>query len=71
MPTMVDVPFIDANIAEIPSKDHPLGIRAVGQVPIVPPAAAIANAIYQAIGVRMERLPMKPENVYRAIVEQE
>ena len=67
LPTSTDVPFIDAHIIEIPSEAHPLGIRAVGQVPIVPPAGAIGNAIYNAVGVRMRRLPMKPERVYRAI----
>lgn len=67
LPTSVDVPFIDANMIEVPSEAHPLGIRAVGQVPIVPPAGAIGNAIYNAVGVRMRQLPMKPERVYRAI----
>lgn len=67
MPTCVDVPFIDANILEEPSGDHPYGIRAVGQVPIVPPAAAIANAIYRATGVRMHELPMSPERVFWAL----
>ena len=67
MQTMVDVPFIDANIVEMPSADHPLGLRAVGQVPIVPAAAAIGNAIYKATGVRLYRLPMNPERVYGAL----
>ena len=67
--TAADLPFIDANIIEVPSPDHPLGIRAVGQVPIVPPAAALANAIYRATGVRLSRLPMNPERVYWALVE--
>jgi CO/xanthine dehydrogenase Mo-binding subunit len=52
MPTSVDVPQIDTQIIEMPSSDHPYGIRAVGQVPIVPPAAALGNAIYDAVGVR-------------------
>ncbi len=67
MPTSVDVPDIGANILEVPSGDHPYGIRAVGQVPIVPPAAAIANAIYGATGVRMRQLPMTPERLYWAL----
>jgi CO/xanthine dehydrogenase Mo-binding subunit len=53
LPTSVDVPSIGANVIEMPSDDHPYGIRAVGQVPIVPPAAAIANAIASATGIRM------------------
>lgn len=68
LPTALDVPLIGAEIVEIPSADHPLGIRAVGQVPIVPPAATLANAIHDAVGVRMSRLPMSPERVHEAIV---
>ncbi|MCI0441246.1 MAG: xanthine dehydrogenase family protein molybdopterin-binding subunit [Chloroflexi bacterium] len=67
MQTSLDVPSIGANIVEIPSADHPLGIRSVGQVPIVPPAAAIGNAIFRATGVRMTELPMSPERVYWAL----
>jgi xanthine dehydrogenase molybdenum-binding subunit len=69
IPTTMDVPFIDTHIIELPSEAHPLGIRAAGQAPIVPPAGAIANAIYNAVGVRMHQLPMKPERVYMAIKE--
>jgi CO/xanthine dehydrogenase Mo-binding subunit len=67
LPTSLDVPTIGANVMEIPSSDHPYGIRAVGQVPIVPPAAAIANAIYRATGVRLYELPMTPERLYWAL----
>jgi CO/xanthine dehydrogenase Mo-binding subunit len=70
MPTSVDVPMIDTQIIEMPSSDHPYGIRAVGQVPIVPPAAAIANAIYDAVGVRLCELPMTPERLYRSLREE-
>jgi xanthine dehydrogenase molybdenum-binding subunit len=65
--TSLDLPDIEANILEIPSDDHPYGLRAVGQVPIVPPAAALANAIARAVGIRMRQLPMTPERVYRAL----
>jgi xanthine dehydrogenase molybdenum-binding subunit len=67
LPSGMDVPSIDANIVEVPSNDHLYGIRAVGQVPIVPPAAALANAIYRATGVRIRELPMTPERVYWAL----
>jgi xanthine dehydrogenase molybdenum-binding subunit len=67
LPTSLDVPDIEANVLEFPSDYHPYGIRAVGQVPIVPPAAAIANAIYRATGVRLRELPMTPERLYRAM----
>ena len=55
MQTVLDVPSIGTVIIEVPSADNPYGIRAVGQLPIVPPAGAIANAIRQAIGVRFVR----------------
>jgi CO/xanthine dehydrogenase Mo-binding subunit len=67
LPTSLDVPSIAAHVVEIPSDDHPYGIRAVGQVPIVPPAAAIASALYRATGVRLRELPMTPERLYRAL----
>jgi xanthine dehydrogenase molybdenum-binding subunit len=67
IPTSLDVPSIQTNVLEFPSPDHPYGIRAVGQVPIVPPAAAIANAIYHATGVRLRELPMTPERLYWAL----
>jgi xanthine dehydrogenase molybdenum-binding subunit len=60
MPTCYDVPPIDPILVEVPNPGHPFGVRGVGEVPIVPPPAAIANAIYQAIGVRMFQLPMSP-----------
>jgi CO/xanthine dehydrogenase Mo-binding subunit len=67
LPTSLDVPGIAAQVVEIPSADHPYGIRAVGQVPIVPPAAAIANAIARATGIRLRELPMTPERLYWAV----
>ncbi|HIC18623.1 TPA: xanthine dehydrogenase family protein molybdopterin-binding subunit, partial [Candidatus Poribacteria bacterium] len=56
MPTSYDVPMIEVVIVEVPNPGHPYGVRGVGEVPIVPPAAAIANAIYDAIGIRMTEL---------------
>jgi CO/xanthine dehydrogenase Mo-binding subunit len=67
LPSSLDVPYIATNVIEVPSSDHPYGIRAVGQVPIVPPAAALANAIYRATGVRVRQLPMTPERLYWAM----
>lgn len=71
IPTSLDVPRIEAHVVEEPSSDHPYGIRAVGQVPIVPPAAALANAIYRAVGVRLQELPMTPESLHRALRQRE
>lgn len=67
MPTSLDLPMIDTVIVEVPNPSHPYGVRGVGEVPIVPPPAAIANAIYRAAGVRMTRLPMAPDKVYKEI----
>jgi xanthine dehydrogenase molybdenum-binding subunit len=67
MPTCLDLPMIDAVIVEVPNPGHPYGVRGVGEVPIIPPPAAIANAIYDAIGVRMTELPMSPDRLLKAM----
>jgi CO/xanthine dehydrogenase Mo-binding subunit len=67
MPTALDVPKIDCVIVETPVPNVPYGVRGVGEVPIVPPAAAVANAIARAIGVRVRRMPMTPERVLQAL----
>ncbi len=69
MPTSLDLPMIDTVIVEVPNAGHPYGARGVAELPIVPPMGAIANAIYHAIGVRMNRLPMSPGRVLEAILE--
>ena len=51
MPTSLDLPMIDTVIVEVPNPGHPFGVRGVGEVSIIPPPAAIANAIHRAIGV--------------------
>jgi CO/xanthine dehydrogenase Mo-binding subunit len=65
MPHGLDLPPIETIIVENPSPDGPFGARGVGEVPIVPPAAAIANAIHDATGLRPSALPMTPESVWR------
>jgi CO/xanthine dehydrogenase Mo-binding subunit len=69
IPTCYDVPMIDTIIVEVPDPQHPYGVRGVGEVPICPPPAAIANAIYQAVGVRLRHLPMSPPKVLEAILK--
>lgn len=71
MPTCYDLPMIDTIMVEVPNPGHPLGIRGVGEVPIVPPPAAIANAIYRAVGVRMQELPMSPPRLMKVLWEKE
>ena len=70
MPTSLDLPMIDTVIVEVPNPGHPFGVRGVGEVSIIPPPAAIANAIHRAIGVRMDTLPMNPGAVMEAIWNQ-
>jgi CO/xanthine dehydrogenase Mo-binding subunit len=69
MPTALDVPRIDCVIIETPVPGVPYGVRGVGEVAIVPPAAAVANAIARATGVRLLHMPMTPERVLRALKE--
>ena len=69
MPTALDLPMIDAVVVEVPNPNHPYGVRGVGEVPLVPPLAALSNAIYDATGVRMRELPMNPASVAKAIAE--
>ena len=59
--------MIDTVLIEVPNPSHPFGVKGVGEACIAPPIAAIANAIYDAIGVRMRSLPMNPSNVFKAI----
>jgi xanthine dehydrogenase molybdenum-binding subunit len=68
MPTCYDVPMIDTILVEVPDPQHPYGVRGVGEVPICPPPAAIANAIAGAVGVRMRQTPMSPPRVLAEIL---
>jgi xanthine dehydrogenase molybdenum-binding subunit len=67
MPTSLDLPMIDTVIVEVANPGHPFGARGVGEASIIPPPAALANAIYNAVGVRMNHLPMNPGAVMKAI----
>ena len=69
MPVASDLPSIDAVIVEIPNPDHPYGVKGVGEIPLVPPLAAIANAIADASGKRLYELPMSPPKVLKALGE--
>jgi len=63
MPVTPDLPMIETIIVEEPFPGHPYGVRGVGEVPIVPPLPAIANAIYRATGVRFTDLPISPRRI--------
>lgn len=63
IPVASDVPMIDTVIVEVPNPRHPYGVRGVGETPIVPPMAAISNAVANATGLRFTELPMSPPKV--------
>ena len=67
MPLAVDMPDIETILINVPSEDGPFGARAVAEPPGFGPPAAIANAIYDAVGVRIKTLPITPEKVARAL----
>jgi xanthine dehydrogenase molybdenum-binding subunit len=68
MPTCLDLPPIETIVVEVLNPGHPLGVRGVGEVSIVPPMAAVANAIYRAVGIRMTELPMSPPRLLKALL---
>jgi CO/xanthine dehydrogenase Mo-binding subunit len=67
LPTALDLPFIDVLLVEVKSDIEPFGVRGVGEPPMIPTLAAIANAIHSATGVKLKELPMTPETVYKAL----
>ena len=67
MPVASDLPMIETVLVEVPNPTHPYGVRGVGEVPIVPPMAAMGNAIARATGVRMHDLPMSPPKLSAAL----
>ena len=67
MPLASDLPMIDALLVEVPNPNHPYGVKGVGEVNLCPPMAAIANAIENAVGVRMTELPMSPPRLLAAL----
>jgi len=69
IPVASDLPTIDAVMVENPNPAHPYGVKGVGEIPLVPALAAIANAIYDATGKRLYELPMSPPKVLAALDE--
>ncbi len=67
MPTSLDLPNIETIIVEVPNPIHPFGVRGVGEVPIAPPLPTLANAIHDAVGVRLDETPMKAGNIVEAL----
>jgi len=69
LPRASHAPRVDAVIVEVPSDDGPFGAKGVGEPPVVAAAAAIANAVSDAAGVRLTALPISPERVVLALQE--
>ena len=71
IPVASDLPMIDPVILEIPNPGHPYGVRGVGETSIVPPLAAINNAVSRATGIRFTELPLSPPRVLKAILNKQ
>ncbi len=67
MPVASDVPNIETILVEVPNPNHPYGVKGMAEANIVPPMAAMANAINNAIGKRLTDLPMSPPKVLAAL----
>jgi CO/xanthine dehydrogenase Mo-binding subunit len=67
MPVASDLPMIDTVIVEVPNPMHPYGVRGVGETPIVPPLAAVANAVQRAARVKLAELPISPPRLLEAM----
>ncbi|WP_435213531.1 xanthine dehydrogenase family protein molybdopterin-binding subunit [Luminiphilus sp. nBUS_16] len=69
IPVASDLPFIDTVIVEVPNPLHPYGVKGVGEVPIVPPMPAVAQAVFDSGNIRVMDLPLNPAKVAAAIIE--
>ena len=67
IPTALDVPEIRTVVVEDGCEHGPYGAKGVGEPPIIPGGAAVANAIFDAVGARVTQLPMTPEQVVSAL----
>jgi 4-hydroxybenzoyl-CoA reductase subunit alpha len=66
-PTSLDMPEIFTDLIEHPDPEGPFGAKEVGQGPLLPIMPAVANAVYDAVGVRIDQIPVTPEKIVRAL----
>jgi CO/xanthine dehydrogenase Mo-binding subunit len=66
-PTTLDMPEIVTELVENPDPRGPFGAKEVGQGPLLPIMPALANAVYNAVGVRIDEVPITPEKVLKAL----
>ena len=69
MPVCLDLPMLDTVIVEVANPNHPYGVRGVGETSVIPPLAAVTNAVYHAIGIRLSQLPLSPARILAALWE--
>ena len=70
LPSLGDMPaVIDPIAVEVPDRNGPFGAKGIGESALIPVAPAIANAIYDAVGVRIKDLPIKAEKIFLALAE--
>jgi 4-hydroxybenzoyl-CoA reductase subunit alpha len=65
--TSLDMPEVDTVLIEDPDPNCPFGAKEAGQGPLLPVMPAVANAIYDAVGVRIDELPITPDKILRAL----
>ena len=68
-PTALDMPEVVTEIIEVPDPRGPYGAKEVGQGPLLPVMPAVANAVYDAVGVRIDEVPITPEKIVKALAE--
>ena len=66
-PTSLDMPEIFTELIEHPDAEGPFGAKEAGQGPLLPVMPAVANAVYDAVGVRVDQIPVTPEKILRAL----
>jgi len=66
-PTTLDMPEVFTELVEAPDPRGPFGAKEVGQGPLLPVMPAVANAVYDALGVRIDEVPITPEKIVKAL----
>jgi hypothetical protein len=66
-PTSLDMPEIYTDLVEVPDAEGPFGAKEVGQGPLLPIMPAVANAVFDAVGVRVDEVPITPEKILKAL----
>jgi hypothetical protein len=66
-PTTLDMPTVVTELVESPDPRGPFGAKEVGQGPLLPVMPAVANAVYDAVGVRIDEVPITPDKILKAL----